>query len=349
MTNDLRTDLWSFNNTGKQSRRFPTVRFDWAVTSKISWQLIGNYNYFSSEPDFPNGYDRFGPGFNVQGSRKSNRWSTSTAVRYSITHSLANEARYGMAGGTVQFFRDVPIPEYRLPWPIGSNPFTYQPSSSRNSPGFHIIDNLSRAKGKHFLSIGTEINLYRRWQEMVSGTSQYPTLGMLTTDAADSAILTAANFPAISTSDRDTARALYAMLVGRISGVSASVYADEKSLQYKIGAPLIDRYKQNEIGIFVQDTWRVLPSFTLNLGLRYQFLSVPDSLNKLAILPVGGYAGLWGPSGKDNLFKPEVLAGSPLMLDLAGGINGKPFHEDDWNNLAPAIGFSWQPAFSDGM
>jgi hypothetical protein len=349
VTNDLRTDLWSFNNTGKQLRSFPTARFDWAVTSKISWELIGNYNYFNSQPDFLNSMDRFGPGFNVQGSQKSNRWSTSTAVRYSITRSLTNEARYGMTGGTVQFFRDVPIPEYRLPLPIGSNPFTYQPSSSRNSPGFHIIDNLSWAKGKHFLSIGTEINLYRRWQETVSGTSQYRTLGMLTTDPADSAIFTAANFPAISTSDRDTARALYAMLVGRISGVSASVYADEKSLQYKIGAPLIDRYKQNEIGIFVQDTWRVLPSFTLNLGLRYQFLSVPDSLNKLAILPVGGYAGLWGPSGKDNLFKPGVLAGSPLMLDLAGGINGKPFYEDDWNNLAPAIGFSWQPAFSDGM
>jgi hypothetical protein len=346
-TNDLRTSLWSFNNEGTQRRVFTTQRFDWTVTSKINWELIGNYNYFNSEPDFLNNYDRFSPGYDVQGSQRSNRWSASTAVRYQISPTITNETRYGMVGGTSQFARDIPIPAFRVTPPIISNPLAYQPSSSRNAPGFHIIDNISWAKGKHFWSFGTEVTFLRRWSETVSGTSQNNTLGLTSTDPANSAIFSSANFPSISSTDLDTARSLYALLIGRVSGAAASVYADENKLQFVVGAPFVDRYKQNEVGIFAQDSWRVRPSLTLSFGLRWEFLGVPDSLNKLAVVPVGGLAGTWGVSGYNNLFKPGTLSGSAVQLDLAGGIVGRPFYNNDWNNFSPSIGFNWQPEFGN--
>lgn len=162
-------------------------------------------------------------------------------------------------------------------------------------------------------------------------------------------MFTTTNLPSISSTDLGVARQVYALLVGRVSGVSASVYADEKNLNYVVGAPLIDRFKQNEIGIFGQDSWRIKPSFTLNYGLRWEFIGVPGILNKLAVLPTGGLAGVWGPSGVGNLFKPGTLTGSAVQLDLAGDLNGRPFYKNDWNNFSPAVGFAWTPEFEGGF
>src|SRR5262249_46234212 len=129
--NDLRTNTWTFNNNGIGLRRFPTTRLDYKINSKLSWEFIANYNYFNSQPDFLNNVDRFAPGFAVQGSQRSNRWNISTGVRYAITPSVTNEARYGMTGGTLKFSRDIPVPQFRIPPPIISNPFGLQPGSSR--------------------------------------------------------------------------------------------------------------------------------------------------------------------------------------------------------------------------
>jgi hypothetical protein len=345
---DPRTQQWNFQNTGLQHRIFPTARIDWKITSKISWEAIGNYGYFNSQPDFLNSYDRFAPGFETQGSQASNRWSTSTAVRWAISPQITNEARFGNTGGTSQFFRDVPVPARRIDYPIISDPYTYQPSSSRNAPGFHVTDNVAWNRGKHFLSMGMELNFYRRWQETVSGTSPLNTVSLTSADPANAGIFVTSDFPAISSTDLTSAKNLYALLVGRVSGVSANVYADEKTLKYVVGAPLTDRYKQNEVNFFIQDSWRFNPQLTLNLGLRYDLMAVPDTLNKLAVVPTGNAVGVYGRSGAGNLFKPGTLSGSPTMLELGGGPNGKQFYNDDWNNWAPSIAFNWNPNFSEG-
>ena len=63
--------------------------------------------------------------------------------------------------------------------------------------------------------------------------------------------------------------------------------------------------------LYLQDTWRIHPKFTLNYGLAWQFESTLTN---------------------HDLDKPKLLA--PLMDSLAA--TGQ-----DWNNFSPSLGFAW--------
>ena len=74
---------------------------------------------------------------------------------------------------------------------------------------------------------------------------------------------------------------------------------------------------------FFQDDWKVLPNFTLNLGLRYEFNSpVTDAHNGMAV------------------FDPQT--GEVVQV----GTNGisRSGYRPDWHNIAPRIGLAWSPA-----
>ena len=97
----------TFFNIGGQTRRFPTVRFDFKLTDKHHIENIWNYQQFTSVVDFLNGVDPVFPGFPNFGSQDSNRFSNTTAWRWTINNNLVDEARFGLTGGTVLFFPQV--------------------------------------------------------------------------------------------------------------------------------------------------------------------------------------------------------------------------------------------------
>src|SRR4029078_10295112 len=71
----------TFFNPRGQTRKFPTVRFDFNVTKKHHIENIWNYPILHSTVDFLNGVDSAFPGFPNFGSQDSNRFSNSTAWR----------------------------------------------------------------------------------------------------------------------------------------------------------------------------------------------------------------------------------------------------------------------------
>lgn len=99
------------------------------------------------------------------------------------------------------------------------------------------------------------------------------------------------------------------------------------------------RYRTNEYGFFVQDSWRVRNDLTFNLGLRYDYNTVPyekDGLlsnlvnqNPSGPTPAGGFEFITVGKNSDN---PDI-----------------PLWDPDKNNFAPRIGFAYSPSFKDGL
>ncbi|HEV2826855.1 MAG TPA: carboxypeptidase-like regulatory domain-containing protein [Pyrinomonadaceae bacterium] len=105
----------------------------------------------------------------------------------------------------------------------------------------------------------------------------------------------------------------------------------------------------HEYGFFFQDEFRVLPSVTLNLGLRYEIITpFVDSENLLVnfdpdfVDPQTGRKGRFIVPTADvlPLIDPRIINYGVVTADQAGV--GPGLVKTDRNNLAPRVGIAWR-------
>lgn len=81
---------------------------------------------------------------------------------------------------------------------------------------------------------------------------------------------------------------------------------------------------------YAQDTWRVLPNLTLNLGLAWDISTPPN------------------PVGPDKRYPHAFNFETGRVEYAALGAASTEVYRLDLNNLAPRLGMSWQPGFLPG-
>ena len=91
-------------------------------------------------------------------------------------------------------------------------------------------------------------------------------------------------------------------------------------------------FRSNSWDLFVQDNWRAGKNLTLNLGLRYEYVTpFVETNNQLVNLDVA----------------PDFSAVAPVLPGQTGPITGKKFPDGlvnpDRNNFAPRVGIAWKP------
>jgi hypothetical protein len=99
-----------------------------------------------------------------------------------------------------------------------------------------------------------------------------------------------------------------------------------------------NKLHRHAVHVFVQDDWRITPSLTVNLGLRYEYNGPPS--NSL-----------------HSFYVPDLSANSatctprPDCQYIAAGTHGVPSatYLPDRNNVAPRTGFAWRPSASRGL
>ncbi len=353
---DPNLQRFTFTNTGGQDRYFPTVRFDFNLTSKHHLESIYNYQKFGGKVDFLNNADPAFPGFPNHGSQISNRFSEVIALRSTLTPTMVNEARFGFTGGTLLFFPETSVADFSgsVANQQGLNlngisaagitgPNVVTAPSRRNAPVWQINDTINWTRGTHSLSFGgsfTQINLWSQNQTLVPSV----TFGIDSTDPA-SAMFVTANFPGASAADISRAAGIYAVLTGHITAISANARLDEKTGQYSYLGGLTQRAREREAGLFAQDSWRMRPSLTLTGGLRWEVQFPFTALNN--VYAQVSYNDLFGVSGPGNLFKPGTLSGQPSQYTQFKA--GSRTYQTDYNNFAPSIGFAWSPNWRSGV
>ncbi len=137
--------------------------------------------------------------------------------------------------------------------------------------------------------------------------------------------------------------ALNGLLTGQLNQFQAAVYPQGEypcvngvvtpacTLTLPVGPPNFSRSNRfHDSALYAQDTWKIRPSFTLNLGLRWEYFGPPANAK---------------PALNSNFF---LGSGSNIELQSATGVvlpaNANPLGgiwKKQWKNFAPRVGFAW--------
>lgn len=91
------------------------------------------------------------------------------------------------------------------------------------------------------------------------------------------------------------------------------------------------RFVQHEYGFFFQDSWKLKPNFTLQLGLRYAYDGVPFERD----------------GNLSNLLNQNAWDPAPITFQLVGPGTGNKLYDTYIYEFEPRVGFAWDP-FRDG-
>ncbi|MEO8593737.1 MAG: carboxypeptidase-like regulatory domain-containing protein [Candidatus Solibacter sp.] len=174
-------------------------------------------------------------------------------------------------------------------------------------------DDLNKASGKHSFKMGYELLRWRRNQYDMGnpdGTFTYASTSGITTTGGSVA---------------NTGNTLAAFMIGAISNYSFSsrLYSD------------LPRLWQHSW--YFQDDWKISPSLTLNLGIRYN-IETPKKQKY-------GYISLYDPNAIDN----ATYSNKPYTCPAGGCLgawthpNGADPYRQDMLRFDPSVGLAWHP------
>ncbi len=345
---NIRCFIW--NLSGKNMTNRYTARLDHQLTDAHSIEFVYNQSNFLTAEDFLNGIERNFPN-SASGGQESKRQVFTWAFHSTFGNNKTNTARVGITRAPVTFtikesyaatggvqlqfagVTDPTITSTNLP-------------QGRNTPVRQFMDNFAWVKGHHTLEFGGE---YRAILANSFFFNTVPARVSLGSNSSNPDNLTTSTFPGgISASDLGRAQTVYRLVTGMLGAVNQGFNHTSPTSGFVPGVPRTITPWQNNLAFFGKDSFRFRPNLTLQYGLRWEYQGVFDLRNKLILQPDDRMAAVFGPAGLNNYFNPVTTpAASDVLLNFAGGRNGKPLYNRDLNNFAPFAGVSWDP-FGDG-
>jgi hypothetical protein len=241
--------------------------------------------------------------------------------------------------------------------PSGGNLLSGPYSSATNAQGRVypvpvIRDDFSWTKGRHVVSFGGTFKYLNPTDYTILDYNS-PTVGL----GGALSGLDPSNRPSdISTADTDLADydAVFAMILGRIQSVGATFNYDAGGNLLPQGTGSRSHYRYYETELYVGDSWKVTPSFTLTYGLRWQNYTVPYEVHGIESVPDTDFNTLFGArlaqsaagiGGYGTDCNPTVGQGVPCVSYVLGGKanNGPGYFDPQNHNFAPRVAFAWNP------
>jgi hypothetical protein len=348
---------WQVNNA--QTSYFPAVRVDYEATQKMRFNLAWNMtkdNYpGASPPDFPgSAWAKTG------GGNKDTSYTVGFGFAWTLSPTLVNEFRGGFLYNSFPYDYNAPplsINNPQLAWNYPTDTSTQMSGTIFYSgittyyPVFNASDTMTWQHGAHTINYG--FSWWREQDHYYNPAAGYPitNFGLANGDPALGAftIGTGGALPTASPNQQAEAEQLYAILVGRVSGVGAGGGGYPFITSANNYVQEVGRYNLDELeggkGLFFQDSYRIKTNLTLNFGMRWDFTSADKDLSKL--YHSAGPAAIFGPSGINNLFNPGAFTSDSNGLTPTLAENPHPYNA--WNVAPePAFGFAWSPK-SDGF
>lgn len=315
-----------FNSPAPSTDRTWGFRIDFDATQKSRFEAV--YSRLTS--DFPNDvFNDIGevfPGL-PGGGQSSVRPRGALAWIWSPSPSWTNELRGGFNSYDVEFVNREPFADgIQITIPLISNPIQNFQPQGRDVYVRELMDNATWVRGDHVHRLGGNLRLLKVLPFNDAG--RLPSYA-IAFGAGNENPLDPSVFPGgISTTNFNNASSILALLAGPVDTVNQTFQVQDRTSGFVSGLGERRDLRNYNVGLYFSDSWRARRNLTVNLGLRWEFISVPTEHDGLALLPVGGL---------DNLFNPNA------GLDFAGTGTGRKFFNNDWNNFAPSLSFAWDP------
>jgi hypothetical protein len=220
------------------------------------------------------------------------------------------------------------------------------------TPLFEYADTLSYTRGKHAFKAGVDVRIgYTKGYE--TPTAPIPKAFGGAGQNPNQRFSNNTSLPGLVANNQATANSLLYFLSGSLD--RAQMYYHIYDSQNPRWNTFLDHTRkltwahQNDWSMFLKDDWKVNPSLTLNLGVRYEFYGAPYEHNGLTPTPIGGGLSMLGVSGRsfDQWLRPDVPVdlNGLMAIELVGPNSPNPsrgLYKDSWKNIGPAVGFAWQ-------
>jgi hypothetical protein len=315
----------------------PVIKLDQHITDRETLSLRYGYNHsFDPNPGhsdiLPNGIGEF--------EEKAISEALSAQLTSTLTNNLINNFQFGWNHIYANFYLspktvaalDGPggVDSFGNGWDYALDPFTSfasalggSDSQFRKTGTISYTDSISWVRGSHTFKFGFD---FRDVGE--SGSDSFTARRQLTLDPEvafggfDPGIV--ANEPANDPSTElvDAADAYYGFVIQDVQSQFFNKAGVRQGSDNKF-------FKQHEYDWFGQDSWKVRPNFTLNLGVRYQYNGVPYETG-------GNLSNLLQDPG-------SFAAGAPVVFSLVGPGSGHQLYQPDYKDIEPRFGFSWDP------
>ncbi len=196
--------------------------------------------------------------------------------------------------------------------------------------GFQIFSMLSQTIGRHNVEVGADGRLEKTWSVSYGNSAG----GYNFSPNSSSSSLGWVNGP-LSSSGAQFGQDLAAMEMGLPA-----------SGQFDLNTNITSSAKY--LAVFVQDNFRLLPTLTLNLGLRYEhdFPTVESdnrAVNGFAFSSVSPIS-----AAAETAWAAHPISGIPFPSSLMGGLvfatpSDRAFYSTKDDNFSPRLGFAWTP------
>jgi hypothetical protein len=197
-----------------------------------------------------------------------------------------------------------------------------------------VFDNQTWIKGKHTMKFGISFNHYQKTENTAGnnvGSFSIDTTGqVLTATGADT-----------NPYERSWAN----FLLGRVTQFQQASIDITPNIQ------------TNQTEFYAQDSWRIRQNLTITYGFRYSFFRQPTDVNgestnfdptlfKAANAPTidsGGLICTVAPCAGGGVPNPNYNPLNGIIVNNGTSPYGAKISNEDNGNIAPRIGFAWQP------
>jgi len=293
-------------------------------------------------------------------------YSKGIIVNYSgvIKQSLVNSFRYGFVRESLGIIGNSTETwvEFR-----GLNDQTgaITRSNSFQRPTHAFADDLSWSHGRHTWQFGGQMSYIREprsslnssFSDATTNAGWFDTTGFAgksgspLNPANNTNSATGNPYPGVDSTFYNSYDFPLTALMGMVSEVNAQYNFGRDGNALPQGAPLTRHFAINSYEIYAQDTWKIKPTFTVTLGLRYSLFSPPWETKGLEVSPTMNMGQWFQHRAFEGANGIPSSQDQPVAFNWSGPANGgkEGFYGWDYKDLGPRVAFAWAPNRTSGL